>query len=90
MQDTPGKPTPVTGATLEEKCANAKAQLDRHFVETVQWHFNPETGTTTQGRTFKQALANLKEATALYLSEFPIKTRGRAVMTTFEVAPAHA
>ena len=52
--------------------------------------YNPETGTTTQGRTFKQALANLKEATALYLSEFPIKTRGRAVMTTFEVAPAHA
>ncbi len=45
MRDTPGKPTPVTGATLEEKCANAKAQLDRHFVETVQWHFNPETGT---------------------------------------------
>ncbi len=45
MQDTPGKPIPVTGATLEEKVANARTQLDRHFVETVRWHFSPETGT---------------------------------------------
>jgi len=29
---------------------------------------NPETGTTTQGKTFEEALANLKEATELYLS----------------------
>ncbi len=32
---------------------------------------NPETGTTTQGRTFEEALANLKEATELYLSGNP-------------------
>lgn len=51
---------------------------------------NPETGTTTQGRTFDAALANLKEATELYLSEFPLSSNGRAVMTTFEVATAHA
>jgi predicted RNase H-like HicB family nuclease len=53
--------------------------------------YNPETGTTTQGRTHQEALSNLKEATELYLSEFPEKTKsaGRAVMTTFEVA-AHA
>jgi len=31
---------------------------------------NPETGTTTQGKTFEEALANLKKATELYLSEF--------------------
>jgi predicted RNase H-like HicB family nuclease len=31
---------------------------------------NPETGTTTQGKTFEEALANLKEATKLYLLEF--------------------
>jgi len=31
---------------------------------------NPETGTTTQGESVEQALANLEEATALYLSEF--------------------
>jgi len=34
---------------------------------------NPETGTTTQGDTVDEALANLKEATALYLEEFPFK-----------------
>ncbi|MHB9102126.1 MAG: type II toxin-antitoxin system HicB family antitoxin [Sulfuricella sp.] len=30
---------------------------------------NPETGTTTQGETVEGAIANLTEATALYLSE---------------------
>jgi predicted RNase H-like HicB family nuclease len=30
---------------------------------------NPETGTTTQGKTFDEALANLKEATELFLAE---------------------
>ena len=29
---------------------------------------NPETGTTTQGETVEEAVANLKEATAVYLS----------------------
>ena len=33
---------------------------------------NPETGTTTQGKNFEEALANLKEATEAYLSEFAI------------------
>lgn len=32
---------------------------------------NPETGTTTQGETVEEAVANLREVTALYLSEFP-------------------
>lgn len=51
--------------------------------------FNPETGTTTQGETVEDAVANLQEATALYLQEFPMVTRGHAVVTTFSV-PAHA
>jgi predicted RNase H-like HicB family nuclease len=52
---------------------------------------NPETGTTTQGKTFEEALANLKEATELYLSEFPRARKGRAILTTFEVSSlAHA
>ena len=37
---------------------------------------NPETGTTTQGETVEEAVANLKEATALYLAEFPLATSG--------------
>lgn len=32
--------------------------------------YNPETGTTTQGATIEEAVANLKEATELYLEEF--------------------
>lgn len=33
---------------------------------------NPETGTTTQGETVEEAFSNLQEATALYLTEFPL------------------
>jgi predicted RNase H-like HicB family nuclease len=50
---------------------------------------NPETGTTTQGETVEEAIANLQEATALYLSEFPIPAPGHPLVTTFSV-PAHA
>jgi predicted RNase H-like HicB family nuclease len=50
---------------------------------------NPETGTTTEGETIEEAVANLQEATALYLSEFPLANTGHAVVTTFNV-PAHA
>jgi predicted RNase H-like HicB family nuclease len=32
---------------------------------------NPETETTTQGESIEEALANLREATALYLEAFP-------------------
>jgi predicted RNase H-like HicB family nuclease len=50
---------------------------------------NPETGTTTQGETIEDAIANLQEATELYLSEFPILAPGHPLVTTFSV-PAHA
>jgi predicted RNase H-like HicB family nuclease len=51
---------------------------------------NPETGTTSQGDTINEALANLKEATELYLEEFPFHSAGQSLMTTFEVADAKA
>ena len=47
---------------------------------------NPEIGTTTQGETYQEAIQNLKEATTLYLDEFPIKMHSHPVMTTFEVS----
>ena len=47
---------------------------------------NPETGTTTQGETVEDALANLREATELYLEEFPLKSVGQPLITTFQVA----
>ena len=50
---------------------------------------NPETGTTTQGETVEEAIANLREATALYLSEFPLPPSGHPLVTMFTI-PAHA
>ena len=50
---------------------------------------NPETGTTTQGESVEEALASLREATELYLEEFPIESHGKAFLTTFELS-AHA
>ena len=46
----------------------------------------PEVGTVSQGMTVEEALANLKEATELYLEEFPLKEVERPFLTTFEVA----
>jgi len=47
---------------------------------------NPETGTTTQGETVEEALSSLREATELYLEEFPLSVAGRPLLTTFQVA----
>ena len=49
---------------------------------------NPETGTTTQGETSQEAIQKLKEATSLYLDEFPMTIHHHPVMTTFEVSHA--
>ena len=49
----------------------------------------PEVGTVSQGRTLEQALANLREATELYLDEFPLPQKvARALVTTFETVNA--
>jgi predicted RNase H-like HicB family nuclease len=50
---------------------------------------NPETGTTTQGETIDEALANLREAVELFLEEFPVKFTGSPLVTTVDV-PEHA
>ena len=47
---------------------------------------NPETGTTSQGESVEEAVANLREATELYLEEFPLKSSGQPLVTTFQVA----
>ena len=46
----------------------------------------PEVGTVSQGTTIEEALANLREATELYLEEFPLPEVARPLMTTFEAA----
>lgn len=46
----------------------------------------PEVGTVSQGYTIEEAVANLKEATELYLEEFPLEEVGKSLMTTFEAS----
>jgi predicted RNase H-like HicB family nuclease len=46
----------------------------------------PEVGTVSQGSTVEEAVSNLKEATELYLEEFPLTKKKRAILTTFEVS----
>lgn len=45
-----------------------------------------EIGTVSQGLTIEEALLNLKEATELYLEEFPASDVNRSILTTFEVS----
>ena len=60
---------------------NAVIQKDeKFFVATC-----PEVGTASQGRNIKEALENLKEATELYLEEFPQKRHPKVTLATFEV-----
>ena len=46
----------------------------------------PEVGTVSQGSTIEHAIENLKEATELYLEEFPSQDFPKSLMTTFEAA----
>ena len=48
----------------------------------------PEVGTVSQGFTVEEAVANLKEATELYLEEFPLAEVTHPWLTAFEVAYA--
>ncbi len=48
----------------------------------------PEVGTVSQGYTVEEALANLKEATELYLEEALLPDAGRPLVTTFEATYA--
>jgi len=48
----------------------------------------PEIGTASQGHTEEEALANLREATDLYLESFPQTLKKPATIRTFELAHA--
>ena len=56
-----------------------------HLEEDIYVAECPEVGTVSQGSTIEGALANLKEATELYLEEFPLEGLSRPILTTFEV-----
>jgi predicted RNase H-like HicB family nuclease len=59
-----------------------------HWEEDVYVAECPEVGTASQGETIEEALANLKEATELYLEEFPVPQIARRLITSFEIAHA--
>jgi predicted RNase H-like HicB family nuclease len=44
----------------------------------------PEIGTVSQGKSIEDAIANLQEATELYLEEFSAPESGKTLVTTFE------
>jgi predicted RNase H-like HicB family nuclease len=47
-----------------------------------------EVGTVDQGETIEQAIAGLKEATQLYLEEFPLPKTSPRYVTSIEVSYA--
>ena len=48
----------------------------------------PEVGTVDQGETIEQAITGLKEATRLYLEEFPLLETSPRYVTSIEVTYA--
>ena len=46
----------------------------------------PETGTVSQGKSIEEAIENLKEATELYLEEFPMEETSKPFVSFFEVS----
>ena len=50
----------------------------------------PEVGTVSQGYSVEEAVACLKEATELYLEEFPLPSVGKPILTTFDAVVGEA
>jgi predicted RNase H-like HicB family nuclease len=48
----------------------------------------PEVGTVDQGETIEEAIAGLKEATRLYLEEFPLPETSPRYVTSIEISYA--
>jgi predicted RNase H-like HicB family nuclease len=71
-------------------CGSDNAMSERTFSAVVHKEEDlfvaecPEVGTVSQGYTLEEAVANLKEATELYLEEFPHLITSRVIITTFE------
>ena len=64
--------------------------MTQSFTAIVYWEDDvyvaqcPEVGTASQGDTVEEAIANLKEATELYLEEFPLPKTSPSLLTTFQ------
>ena len=64
--------------TIQTFTAVIHKEIDLYVAEC------PEVGTASQGPSIEEAISNLKEATELYLEEFPKPMVNRTIMTTFE------
>jgi predicted RNase H-like HicB family nuclease len=78
---TEGETTPatMTTATPQRLTAILYREGEVYVAEC------PEVGTASQGDTIEEALANLREATELYLEECPQPALAPRLLTTFEV-----
>ena len=76
---------------LSTKVLSSEDQTKNIFAAIVhkedEWYVAecPEVGTASQGKTIEEAIANLQEATELYLEEFPQESAQNPILTTFEV-----
>ena len=55
-----------------------------HKEEDIYVAQCPEVGTVSQGESIESAIINLKEATELYLEEFPLPENNFPIMASFE------
>ena len=82
------------GYTIERETKGGGAMNVRTFTAVIYKEDDlyvaecPEVGTASQGFTIEESLANLKEATELYLEDFPLPDVSRPLVTTFEATYA--
>ncbi len=74
--------TPMSTATAQRLTAILHREEEVYVAEC------PEVGTVSQGDTVEEALANLREATELFLEECPQPAPAPRLLTTFEVSVA--
>jgi predicted RNase H-like HicB family nuclease len=64
--------------------------MSKYFTAIIkkeeEWYVAecPEVGTVSQGKSVEEAISNLKEATELYLEEFPSSFQSPPLVTIFE------
>ena len=75
MVGLPMSPQADTLMSEEEKMPPRSFSAVLHREQDLYVAECPEVGTVSQGRTVKEALANLKESTELYLEEFLVSER---------------
>jgi predicted RNase H-like HicB family nuclease len=77
--------------TFSQEALSASEAMSRTFTAVVYREEDVyvaeclEVGTASQGETIEEAILNLKEATELYLEEFPIPKTSPRLITTFSL-----